>query len=82
MGLHPVSGPKRCPRCGANANDASAQRHSASSLPPGLDLQVLSHYDGILYWSCNHCAQTWHHWDITSPVHHIAAKYLTGQDHA
>lgn len=40
---------------------------------------MLAHYDGILFWSCTQCGQAWHHWDLTSPLHHIAAKHMTGE---
>lgn len=77
MGLNPMPERERCPGCGADASHASAHRHPTASLPPHLDPEVRAHYDGVLFWSCNQCGQTWHHWDLTSRLHHIAEKYMT-----
>jgi len=80
MGVNPLPECERCPDCGADASHASAHRHPASSLP-NLDPEVRAHYDGILFWACNQCGQAWHHWDLTSPLHHTAEKYMTGAEH-
>lgn len=81
MGLHPVTGPEQCPGCGADASQASPHRHPAERLRPGPDPDVREHYDGILFWSCNQCGQSWHHWDLTSRLHQIAARHMTGDEH-
>lgn len=81
MGLRPGPPPEHCPLCGADASHLCAHQYPAASLPI-WNPEVLAHYDGILYWSCTHCGQAWHHWDLTSPVHHIAAKHMTGDNDA
>jgi len=82
----PMAQPDNCPHCGVSLLGGpippeSIERHyfgAATHWRREVGCDVPGAYDGVLFWMCPDCGGTWQRFDLTSPLHHAAKKYIHG----
>ena len=77
--------PDNCPHCGLSLFGEPITSHSpwqpgdAPRYRREIGNEVRGVYDGVLFWECPDCGGTWQRFDLTSPLHHAAKKYMRGK---
>lgn len=79
--------PDNCPHCDASllGEPLSARAYAsgawgdATHFHREIGIEVPWEFDGVLFWSCPDCGGTWQRFDLTSPLHHVAEKYMHGK---
>jgi len=75
-----------CPHCGVSLLGAPIPQASrdagyygaATHFRREVGNEVPWDFDGVLFWECPDCGGTWQRFDLTSPRHHVAEKYMQG----
>ena len=79
--------PDNCPHCGVSliGEPLSARAYASGAFGETTHYrrevgnEVYGAFDGVLFWECPDCGGTWQRFDLTSPLHHVAKKYMRGK---
>jgi len=80
--------PDNCPHCGVSllgepisqeSRDKGYYRPDSTHFRREFGNEIPGVYDGVLFWGCPDCGGTWQRFDLTSPLHHAAKKYMRGK---
>jgi len=83
MSKVPMTRPDNCPHCGVSliGEPLPSSLYGGNETPWRREVgcEVQGAFDGVLFWKCPDCGGTWQRFDLTSPLHHVAKKYMRGK---